>query len=331
MSKGNILVVGGAGYVGSHTCLALATAGYTPIVFDNFYNGHKEFVQWGPLVEGDIRDPEALKNTFRTYDIKGVLHFAALIEVGFSVKDPAAFYENNVGGAVNIIKAAEEAGVQAFVFSSTCATYGAPEFLPMDETHVQKPLNPYGQSKLMVEQVLKDMRTYKDFSSVALRYFNAAGADPESRIGEWHDPETHAIPLLLDVAYGAREKFFIFGSDYETRDGTCIRDYIHVLDLADAHVRALELQLNGSKGGEFNLGTGTGTTVRELIDAAEAVTGKSLTIEATERRDGDSPSLVANNAKASAGLGWTPERNLQVIIEDAWRWHRKLKGGLVKN
>lgn len=321
----NILVAGGAGYVGSHTCLALKEAGFSPVVFDNFSNGHKEFVQWGPYFEGDIRSQSDLEAAFKKYRPIGVLHFAALIEVGESVKDPLAFHQNNVAGAINLISEAKAHDVKGLVFSSTCATYGEPQRLPMDETHPQAPLNPYGRSKLIVEHVLDDLREYFDFPSIALRYFNAAGADPQARIGEWHDPETHAIPIALDNALGLREGFRINGTDYETRDGTCVRDYIHVLDLADAHVKAMQYLLAGHKGGAFNLGTGDGTTVKELLNTIQKVTGKSFDAAPGPRRAGDSPSLVADISKAFKELGWKPTRDLETIIRDAWAWHQKLR------
>lgn len=324
MSK-NVLVAGGAGYVGSHTCLKLAEAGFTPVVFDNFSNGHREFVQWGPFIEGDIRDRTALDKAFKMFRPVGVLHFAALIEVGESVTNPLGFHDNNVTGSINLIGAARLAGVEAFVFSSTCATYGEPQSIPMDEMHIQVPLNPYGRSKLIVEQILSDLREYNAFPSVALRYFNAAGADPESKIGEWHDPETHAIPIALDNALGLRSGFRINGDDYNTRDGTCVRDYIHVLDLADAHVRALNHLLKGHLGGVYNLGTGRGTSLRELLDSIERITGIPFSSEVGPRRAGDSPMLVADNGKAFSELGWKPERDLDEIINDAWNWHKKLQ------
>ncbi|MCI3132721.1 UDP-glucose 4-epimerase GalE [Phenylobacterium aquaticum] len=317
-----VLVSGGAGYVGSHTCLRLSEAGFRPVVYDNLSNGHAEFAQWGPLEIGDIADSRRLDEVFAKHQPVAVLHFAALIEVGESVKVPARFYENNVAGALNLIEAARRAGVKAFVFSSTCATYGDPQRLPMDETHPQAPLNPYGHSKLMVEQILRDLDRYADFRSVVLRYFNAAGADPDGRIGEWHEPETHAIPLAIRAAMGSNHGFKIFGDDYDTRDGTAVRDYIHVLDLADAHVLALKHLLNGGGSEVFNLGTGTGTTVRELLEAVRAVAGGSFDAKAAPRRPGDAPVLVADNRKASEVLGWTPRFGLTDIVETAWRWHQ---------
>lgn len=315
------LVVGGAGYIGSHTCLLLAERGYQPIVFDNFSNGHEEFVQWGPVEQGDIRDRARLDEVFAKHKPDAVLHFAALIEVGESVKNPLAFYENNVVGSLNLLAATIEAGVKAFVFSSTCATYGLPDQVPIDETHKQAPINPYGRTKWVVEQALKDYSQYAGLNSVMLRYFNAAGADFKGRIGEWHEPETHAIPLAIDAALGRRAGFKVFGTDYDTRDGTCVRDYIHILDLADAHVRAVDYLLNGGSTVELNLGTGTGTTVKELLDAISDVSDKPFPVEYTDRREGDSTTLVADNSKAKEVLGWEPKYSLKDIIQSAWNWH----------
>lgn len=315
------LVVGGAGYIGSHTCLLLAERGYQPIVFDNFSNGHEEFVQWGPVEQGDIRDRKRLDEVFAKHKPDAVLHFAALIEVGESVKSPLAFYDNNVIGSLNLLAAAIEAGVKAFVFSSTCATYGLPDRVPIDETHKQAPINPYGRTKWVVEQALKDYSQYAGLKSVMLRYFNAAGADFEGRIGEWHEPETHAIPLAIDAALGRRQGFKVFGTDYDTRDGTCVRDYIHILDLADAHVRAVDYLLAGGDTVELNLGTGTGTTVKELLDAITEVSGKPFPVEYTDRREGDSTTLVADNRLAKEILGWEPKYSLTDIIRSAWKWH----------
>ncbi|WP_025657977.1 UDP-glucose 4-epimerase GalE [Rhizobium sp. IBUN] len=323
MAGETVLVVGGAGYIGSHTCLDLANKGFKPVVFDNFSNGHREFVKWGPAEEGDIRDRARLDEVLATHKPAAILHFAALIEVGESVKDPVAFYENNVIGTLTVLAAAQAAGVKAFVFSSTCATYGLPQSVPLDETHRQVPINPYGRTKYIVEQALADYDKYTGFRSVVLRYFNAAGADFEGRIGEWHQPETHAIPLAIDAALGRREGFKVFGTDYETRDGTCVRDYIHVLDLADAHVRAVEHLLRGGESVALNLGTGTGTTVKELLGTIERVSERPFPVEYAGRREGDSHTLVANNDKAREILGWTPQYDLSQIIRSAWNWHAK--------
>jgi UDP-glucose 4-epimerase len=317
-----VLVTGGAGYVGSHTCLRLAEAGFQPVVFDNLTNGHAEFVKWGPLETGDIRDAARLDAVFAQHKPVAVLHFAALIEVGESVRDPGPFYDNNVGGALSLIAAARRAGVNALVFSSTCATYGEPLRVPLDETHPQVPLNPYGRTKLMVEQALGDLDRYVGFRSICLRYFNAAGADPEGRIGERHDPETHAIPLAIRAAMNAGGAFRLMGEDYPTPDGTAVRDYIHVLDLADAHVAALKHLLGGGRSDVFNLGTGAGTSVRQLIEAIRRASNGAFDVERAPRREGDSPILVADNAKARSVLGWSPRYNLDAIIETAWNWHR---------
>ena len=321
-----ILVVGGAGYIGSHTCLLLAERGYEPVVYDNLSNGHEEFVRWGPFEQGDIRDRARLDEVIAKHKPKAVMHFAALIEVGESVKEPVAFYDNNVIGALTLLSCALNAGIDAFVFSSTCATYGLPERVPLDEQHPQAPINPYGRTKLIIEQALKDFGTYKNLRSVILRYFNAAGADFEGRIGEWHTPETHAIPLAIDAALGRREGFKIFGTDYDTRDGTCVRDYIHVLDLADAHVRAVDYLLAGGSTVELNLGTGTGTTVKELLNTISDISGRPFPVTYADRREGDSTTLVANNDKAREVLGWDPQYTLKDIISSAWQWHSTHNG-----
>ena len=326
MNEKTILVVGGAGYIGSHTCLELARQGFTPVVFDNLSNGHQEFVKWGPFEPGDIRDRVRLDEVLARYRPAAILHFAALIEVGQSVREPAAFYDNNVVGTLTLLAAARQAGVKAFVFSSTCATYGLPQQLPMDETHPQAPINPYGRTKWIVEQALADFGLNDGLRSVILRYFNAAGADPEGRIGEWHTPETHAIPLAIEAALGRREGFTVFGTDYDTRDGTCVRDYVHVLDLADAHVRALQHLLSGGQSAAVNLGTGTGTTVRELLDAVQQVSGRAFEVTLSSRREGDSPTLVADNGKARDLLGWQPRYDLRQIVETAWNWHKASNG-----
>ena len=318
----HVLVVGGAGYVGSHTCMRLAEEGYRPVVYDDLSNGHAEFVRWGPFERGRLADTDRLVAVIERYRPIAVVHFAALIEVGESMRDPIAFYSNNVAGTISLLRAMERTGSNNLVFSSTCATYGEPVRVPMDETHPQRPLNPYGRTKLMVEQMLADAEELRGIRSVRLRYFNAAGADPEARIGEWHDPETHAIPIAIEVALGQRSHFSIFGSDYETRDGTCVRDYVHVLDLADAHVRAVRHLLSGGEGAALNLGTGTGTSVRELLDTVTEVTGRTLNLVDAPRREGDAPVLTADNRQAFAVLGWKPRYGLRDIVRTAWNWHR---------
>ena len=316
-----ILVTGGAGYVGAHCAFALARAGHTVVTYDNLSNGHAEFVKWGPLVQGDIRDKEAIARVFSRYKPDGVVHCAALIEVGESVRFPVRFYDNNVSGALTLLSAMCEAEINAFVFSSTCAIYGAPKSLPIDEAHPQAPLSPYARTKLMVEQASRDLAAATRLKFAHLRYFNAAGAAPHQSIGERHNPETHAIPLALLALLGRRDGFKIFGEDYPTRDGTCLRDYVHVLDLADAHVRAMERLLQGGESIAVNLGTGDGTTVKELLGAIKRVTGRAVPFTSALRREGDSPGLVANNQLAKQALGWKPVHDLDSIIHDAWQWH----------
>lgn len=316
-----VLVTGGAGYVGSHCCLALAEAGFVPVAFDDLSNGHRQHVQWGPLEVGDIRDAARLDAVFSAHRPVAVLHLAARIEVGESLKNPGAFFDTNVGGSIVLIEAARRASVNALVFSSTCATFGEPIAVPVDERHPQAPLNPYGRSKLMVEQALADYGRYAGFSSVVLRYFNAAGADPQARIGEWHEPETHAIPLAIQVALGLRPHFTIFGNDYDTRDGTAVRDYVHVLDLADAHVLAVQRLLAGGESAAFNLGTGAGSTVLEMIEGVTSASDRAVKTVVAPRREGDAAVLVADNAEAARQLGWKPKRDLDEILSSAWRWH----------
>ena len=317
-----VLVTGGAGYVGSHACLALHEAGFVPVVYDNLSNGHEAFVQWGPFERGDILDRDRLDAVIARHRPTAVMHFAALIEVGESVLQPARFYRNNVIGALTLLEAAQAAGIDRVVFSSSCATYGEPVRVPMDETHPQVPINPYGRTKLMIEQALGDLDRHAGLRSVSLRYFNAAGADPQGRIGERHSPETHAIPLVIQALLGQRPSFSVFGSDYDTADGTAVRDYVHVLDLADAHVRAIRYLQDGGATTAINLGTGTGTSVRELISAIEAVAGARLPVVEADRRAGDAPLLVANGTRAREVLGWTPSRNLMEITRSALAWHR---------
>lgn len=320
-----ILVTGGAGYVGSHCCLALKRAGHDVVVYDNLCNGHERFVKWGPFERGDIRDRARLAEVFARHKPAAVLHCAALIEVGESVKFPERFYDANVTGALVLLDVMREAGVSAFVFSSTCATYGEPQRLPMDETHPQWPVSPYGWSKLMVERASRDMAAAHGLKFAHLRYFNAAGACPDEGIGERHEPESHAIPLALLTLLGRREGFKIFGTDYDTRDGSCLRDYVHVLDLADAHVRAIERLLSGGESVAANLGTGDGVTVFELLAAIERVTGRAVPAARAERRPGDAPALVADNALARRELAWAPTRGINQIIADAWKWHSEVE------
>ena len=317
----NILVAGGAGYIGAHTCLDLFSKGFTPIVYDNLSNGHAEFVKWGPLEVGDIRDRNKLEEVLRKYKPQAIIHFAAAIEVGESVCDPSGFYENNVAGTISLLRAAQATGIDKIVFSSTCATYGIPSSVPINEAHVQSPINPYGRSKLIIEQILDDLDRYQGFRSSVLRYFNAAGADPEGRIGEWHTPETHAIPIAIEAALGHRSHFRVLGTDYDTRDGSCVRDFVHVLDLADAHTRAIEHLLNNGTSHALNLGTGHGTSVKELLEAVRRTVGKSFDVKYGPRREGDSPALVADNALAGRIIGWSPRHDLRSIIETAYNWH----------
>lgn len=316
-----ILVTGGAGYVGSHCCLTLARAGHKVVAYDSLYNGHERFVKWGPFEQGDIRDKARLADVFARQKPDAVIHCAALIEVGESVKSPDRFYGVNVAGALTLLDVMREAGCGVFVFSSTCAIYGEPIRLPMDETHPQQPVSPYGWTKLMVERASRDIAEAHGMKYAHLRYFNAAGAAPDEGIGERHEPESHALPLALFTLLGRREGFKIFGTDWDTRDGSCLRDYVHVLDLADAHVRSVERLLGG--GGSFaaNLGTGDGVTVLELLAAIERVTGKRVPATPAPRRDGDAPALVADIAGVKRELGWSPARDIDQIIADAWKWH----------
>ncbi|MBB6097607.1 UDP-arabinose 4-epimerase [Deinobacterium chartae] len=319
-----ILVTGGAGYIGSHACKALAAAGYTPVTFDNLEYGHEWATQWGPFEHGDLQDPERLREVLQIHRPAAVMHFAAYTYVGESVQEPGKYYRNNVGGTLNLLEAMRETGVKIMVFSSTCATYGPPERLPLTEDHPQRPISPYGRTKLVVEGMLGDFEAACGLRWAALRYFNASGADPEGQIGEDHDPETHLIPLILDAAAGLRPAITVFGEDYDTPDGTAIRDYIHVTDLADAHVLALKRLLEGGPSAAYNLGNGQGFSVREVIQAAERVTGRPIPVEVGPRRAGDPPRLVGDATKARNELGWTPRyADLEVILQTAWNWHTR--------
>jgi UDP-glucose 4-epimerase len=331
--KKTILVVGGAGYIGSHAALALDNAGYDVLVFDNLSTGHADFLRFGRHVLGDLADRAALDALFAANSIAGVMHFAAFAYVGESVNDPAKYYRNNVANTLNLLECMRDHEVRHFIFSSTCATYGVPETLPLVESHPRAPINPYGRTKLNVEWMLEDFAAAYGLSYTSLRYFNAAGAAPaewRAGIGERHDPETHLIPLVLQAAlYEKDEKreVRIFGTDYETRDGTCIRDYIHVCDLADAHILALERLFAGEGSSAFNLGNGQGYSVREVIDCALAVTGRNIAVQEAPRRPGDPPSLVGDARKALRELGWKPKfAELDAIVRTAWEWEKKYAG-----
>ena len=320
-----ILVTGGAGYIGAHACKTLSHAGYLPITYDNLVYGHREAVKWGPLEEGDIIDQQRLETVLQKYNPAAVMHFAAYAYVGESVENPAKYYRNNVAGTLSLLESMRNCNIDKIIFSSTCATYGMPEQIPLPEHHPQNPINPYGRSKLIIEWVLQDFAVAYDFKYVLLRYFNAAGADPDVEIGEDHDPETHLIPLILDVALGRRKRLEIFGTDYSTPDGTCIRDYIHVSDLADAHLLAMKYLDDGGQSAVFNLGNGNGFSVREVIAAARKITGKNIAGKATVRRPGDPAVLIGSSDKIRKILGWKPlYDSLDTIITTAWQWHKKL-------
>ncbi len=322
-----VLVTGGAGYIGSHCCKALAEAGFEPVAFDNLHAGHASAVRWGDLIEGDVRDRDALLSAMRRVNPAAVIHFAALALVGESTAHPERYYDVNVGGTLNLLRAMHGADVGCLVFSSTCAIYGEPEQVPMAEDLPQLPVNPYGASKAVCERMMADFESAHGIRSVRLRYFNAAGADPAAEIGEWHDPETHLIPLVLDAALGRRASISIFGTDYPTPDGTALRDYIHVMDLAEAHIAALRHLLAGGGSDALNLGTGHGASVREVIRAVETVTGRDVPVTEAPRRAGDPPALVADPRHAGRVLKWRARRDLSAMVDDAWRWHCKLFEG----
>ena len=319
----NILIVGGAGYIGSHMCKYLSQNGYTPIVLDNLVCGHRESVKWGPFIEGSMDDKTLLNHIFKEYEIAAVMHFAAFCYVGESVDNPAKYYRNNVAATLTLLEAMIENDILNFIFSSTCATYGEPIEIPIKENHPQSPINPYGRSKLMVEQIIDDFGNAYGLKSASLRYFNAAGADPDGELGEDHRPETHLIPLVLQTALNKREEIEIFGNDYPTSDGTCIRDYIHINDLAQSHLLALERLLNGLSGGQYNLGNGDGYSVKQVIDVARQVTKKKIPSKVVKRRPGDPAVLIGSSEKANKELGWKPQfTDLHTIIETAWNWHK---------
>ena len=323
----NVLITGGAGYIGSHTCKELARNGYLPVSYDNLVRGHERAVKWGPLEKGDIADTVRLVQIIKKYEIGAVIHFAAFAYVGESVSRPDIYYQNNLSGSLSLLNAMKETGVRKIVFSSTCATYGDPVELPIRESHPQNPVNPYGFSKFAVERMIRDFGSAFGIRSVCLRYFNAAGADVDCEIGESHYPETHLIPLALAAAFGETSALTVYGSDYPTRDGTCIRDYIHVTDLASAHILALKaLQNDGFVSQAYNLGSGKGASVREIIASVEKLTGRKVPCVYGGRRAGDSAVLVAESSRARTELGWDPVvSDIETIIESASRWREGLQ------
>lgn len=319
--KKHVLVTGGAGYIGSHAAKALAARGFVPVTYDNLVYGHRWAVQWGPLVQADINDRQKLLSVLRDYDIAAVLHFAAFAYVGESMRHPERYFQNNVAGSLALMDAVLEAGVRHVVFSSSCAVYGVPERIPITEDSPRHPVNPYGETKLMIERALGWYAAAHPLTWMALRYFNAAGADPDGQLGEMHSPETHLIPLVIDAAQGGTP-VEIYGDDYPTRDGTCLRDYIHVTDLADAHVRALDYLFDGGASLALNLGTGAGHTVSEVIQAVQAVSGRKVRHRIAGRRPGDPPALVADPRLAGTVLGWQPRHStLNSIAGSAWNWY----------
>ncbi len=327
-----ILVTGGAGYIGSHCVLALLKEGFAVHIFDNFSTGHKETVEtlkkYGTLTysEGDLQNKTDIKKVFENNKIDAVVHFAAFSQVGESVKNPQKYYQNNVCGTLNLLEAMLENDVKKIVFSSTAATYGEPVYTPIDENHPQLPINPYGQTKLMIERIMDDYDKAYGLKSVRLRYFNVAGADSEGRVGEWHTPETHLVPNILKSSFGDGKTFEMYGDDYDTKDGTCVRDYINVEDLAQAHILALKYLNNGGETNFFNLGTQEGTTVQEVFDVCEQVIGKSIPVKKMPRREGDPAILVADNTKAKNELGWESKNSFEHSVKTAYEWEIKLKG-----
>jgi UDP-arabinose 4-epimerase len=319
----SILVTGGAGYVGSHTCKALRRAGFDPITYDNLARGNPESVKWGALEIGELTDSLHLRETLARYRPAAVVHFAALAYVGESNLNPSVYYQNNVGGTAALLGAMREASIGRIVFSSSCAVYGAPAVLPIPEETPYAPINPYGATKMICERMLKECAAVFPLSFMALRYFNAAGADPDGDIGECHAPETHAIPLVLEAAAGENKTFTIFGDDYPTADGTCVRDYVHVTDLADAHVKAVGALLDGAESTALNLGTGRGWSVRELVDSVRDVTGRNISVLMGARRPGDPPVLIADASRARRQLGWWPKYpDLSSQVMHAWSWRQ---------
>ncbi len=319
----NILVTGGAGYIGSHACKALARAGYTPVTYDNLVTGWQDAVKFGPFEQGDLLDRARLDEVFAKYQPAAVIHFAALSQVGEAMVEPGKYWSNNVTGSLTLIQAAVDAGCLNFVFSSTCATYGEHDNVVLDESTQQQPLNAYGASKRAIEDILRDFQAAYGLKHVIFRYFNVAGADPDAEVGEFHQPETHLVPLMLDAIDGKRGGLTVFGTDYDTPDGTCIRDYVHVCDLVDAHVLGLKWLEQGKESRVFNLGTGSGFSVMEVIEHSKAVTNRAVPYSIGPRRAGDCTRLVSGSVRAKEELGWTPKRStLETMITDAWRWHQ---------
>lgn len=324
----SILVIGGAGYIGSHTAHILKDRGYEVVIFDSLELGHREAVDGLPFVEANYADKAALDGAFQQYNVEAVMHFGAYASVGDSVADPAKYYENNIGSGLVILRAMLDNNVKHMIFSSSAATYGEPQILPIPEDHPQKTTNPYGETKLMYERILRDYDHAFGLKSVSLRYFNAAGADPEGRYGEDHTPEQHIIPLVIDTALGRRADVKIFGTDWDTRDGTCLRDFVHIVDLADAHIRALEYLRAGGQTTAYNLGNSYGTTVKEVIEATERVSGRKITAVAAPRRPGDPGRLVASCERIKAELGWNPKYpDIETIIAHAYKWREAHPNG----
>ena len=318
-----VLVTGGAGYIGSHACKALARAGHTPVTYDNLITGWQDAVKFGPFEQGDLLDRDRLDEVFAKHQPKAVMHFAALSQVGEAMQQPGRYWSNNVTGSLTLIEAAVAAGCLDFVFSSTCATYGEHDNVVLDESTTQKPLNAYGASKRAIEDILHDFEAAHGLRHVIFRYFNVAGADPDGEVGEFHRPETHLVPLMLDAIDGKRGELTVFGTDYDTPDGTCIRDYVHVCDLVDAHVLGLDWLEQGKGSRVFNLGTGSGFSVLDVIEKSSAVTNRAVPYTVGPRRAGDCTKLVSGSVRAESELGWKPKRsNLETMIADAWRWHQ---------
>ena len=319
----HVLVTGGAGYIGSHACKALRSAGYIPVAYDNLSTGWEDAVKFGPFEQGDLADRANLDRVFMQYQPSAVMHFAAFSQVGESMRAPGTYWHNNVVGSLNLIESAIANGCLDFVFSSTCATYGDHDGVVLDESTPQDPINAYGASKRAIEDILRNFGASHGLNSVIFRYFNVAGADPDGEVGEFHQPETHLIPLMLDAIDGKRAALTVHGTDYDTPDGTCIRDYVHVMDLVDAHILGLNWLEEGKGSRVFNLGTGKGFSVREVIEHSRSVTNRTVPYEDGPRRPGDCVKLVSGSVRAYHDLGWTPKRStLEVMIADAWRWHQ---------